>query len=44
MQGFLFVAGSVAVIVGFVALVAGTLQWRGVTGRKTRQPSTVPLA
>lgn len=46
MQGFLFVTGSLSVILGFVALLAGTLQWRGVTGernispRPSRWPST----
>ena len=44
MQEFLFVTGSLAVILGVVALLAGTLQWRGVTGRKKRQLSTTLLA
>jgi hypothetical protein len=32
MEGFVFLTGSLAVVVGFAALVAGNLQCLGVTG------------
>ena len=34
MEGFVFLAGCFAVVVGFAALVAGNLQYLGVTGRR----------
>jgi hypothetical protein len=41
--GLLFVAGSLAMLMGVVALVAAARPWRGVSRGQQPQPSTPPL-
>ena len=43
MAGLVLLAGCVAVVVGFAALMAGNFHCLGVTGRRKDEPSTARM-